>query len=53
MTQGFVLFEMIFDEAGTPCDFRLLEVNPAYEALTGLKVGQVVGKIWFSPMSNN
>lgn len=44
MTEGFALHEIICDETGTPCDYRFLEVNPAFERLTGLKPGDVVGK---------
>ena len=28
---------MIFDAQGNPCDFRFLDVNPAFERITGLK----------------
>lgn len=34
--------EVIYDELGKPCDYRFLDVNPAFEEITGL-VG-VVGK---------
>ena len=44
MTDGFALHEIICDEQGQPCDFRFLEVNPAFEALTGLMRKDVVGK---------
>ena len=37
MTEGFALHEIITDERGRPCDYRFLEVNPAFERLTGLK----------------
>ncbi|MDP1529141.1 MAG: diguanylate cyclase [Rhodoferax sp.] len=44
MTNGFALHEMIFDAQGVPSDYRFLEVNPAFEALTGLTAQQVIGK---------
>ena len=44
MTNGFALHEMIFDARGVPSDYRFLEVNPAFEALTGLVAQQVIGK---------
>ncbi|MBI4632584.1 MAG: PAS domain S-box protein [Deltaproteobacteria bacterium] len=44
MTEGFALHEIICDENGEPCDYRFLDVNPAFERLTGLKRKQVVGK---------
>ncbi|MBL7132623.1 MAG: PAS domain S-box protein [Phycisphaerae bacterium] len=42
--EGFALYEIICDEAGKPCDYRFLEVNPAFEKLTGLAKEQIVGK---------
>ena len=43
MTEGFVLCELLRDEAGRAVDIRWLECNPALERLTGLKHEQVVG----------
>ena len=40
--QGFCVFEMIFNEAGKPIDYRFLEVNAMFESQTGLK--DAVGK---------
>ncbi|MHB1356971.1 MAG: PAS domain-containing sensor histidine kinase, partial [Anaerolineae bacterium] len=44
MLDGFVLLEMIYDDQGNPVDYRHIEVNPAYEALTGLKTELVTGR---------
>ncbi len=44
MTLGFALQEIICDETGGPIDYRFLEVNPAFEKITGLKADKVVGK---------
>ena len=44
MTEGFALHEIICDEQGEPCDYRFLDVNPAFEQLTGLKRAEVIGK---------
>jgi len=44
MTDGFALHEIITDAEGRPCDYRFLEVNPAFERLTGLKAADVVGR---------
>ncbi len=41
---GFALHEIIRDTQGKPCDYRFLEVNPAYEELTGLKGPDIIGK---------
>lgn len=44
MTVAFAMYEMIYDEQGTPVDYRYLEVNPAFEMITGLKAHRVIGK---------
>jgi PAS domain S-box-containing protein len=44
MTEGFALHEIITDAQGVPCDYRFLEINPAYEQLTGLKRADCLGK---------
>lgn len=36
MDEGFCLCEMIFDRDGKPFDYRFLEINPAFEKMTGL-----------------
>ncbi|MGL4617808.1 MAG: PAS domain S-box protein, partial [Chroococcidiopsis sp.] len=40
--EGFCVCEMVFDENGEPMDYRFLEINPAFEKMTGLQ--QAVGK---------
>ena len=44
MTEGFALHEIICDEKGEPVDYRFLDVNPAFERLTGLARKEAVGK---------
>ncbi|MBF0118591.1 MAG: transporter substrate-binding domain-containing protein [Desulfobacterales bacterium] len=44
LTSGFALHEIIFNASGIPCDYRFLEINPAFERLTGLKSSEVIGK---------
>src|SRR4030066_1122341 len=44
MLNGFAYCEMIFDEKDKPIDFVYLEVNAAFEKLTGLKKEDVIGK---------
>lgn len=44
MTEGFSLHEIITDTQGHPCDYRFLDVNPAFEHLTGVKRADWVGK---------
>lgn len=44
MSEGFALHEIICDGQGRPCDYRFLDVNPSFEALTGIKREQAIGK---------
>jgi len=44
MTVGFALHEIICDAKGKPVDYRYLEVNPAFEKLTGIPIEKIVGK---------
>ena len=44
MTEGFALHEILCDDKGKPCDCRILDINPAFEHLTGLAREKVVGK---------
>ena len=44
MTAGFALHEMIYDEQGKPLDYRYLEINPAFERLTGVPGKALLGK---------
>jgi PAS domain S-box-containing protein len=43
MVEGFALHEIILDSKGNPIDYRFLDVNPAFEYLTGLKKNQLIG----------
>jgi len=44
MTSGFALHDIICDDNGTPVDYRFLEMNPAFERLTGADAKQLIGK---------
>ncbi|MCA1793556.1 MAG: PAS domain S-box protein, partial [Desulfobacteraceae bacterium] len=44
MMNGFALHEIICDATGVPVDYRFLDVNPAFERMTGLKAQEIVGK---------
>lgn len=52
MTQGFALHEMILDSKGKPIDYRFLDINNAFEKLTGLKKENVTGKTVKEVMPN-
>ncbi|AXS79733.1 bacteriohemerythrin [Dechloromonas sp. HYN0024] len=45
MTEGVALHELVFDNEGTPVDYRLLDVNPAYESILGLTRESVIGRL--------
>jgi len=44
MQEGFALYEIITDAAGSAVDCRLVDTNPAFEHLTGLSREAVLGK---------
>ncbi|HWR26163.1 MAG TPA: PAS domain S-box protein, partial [Methanosarcina sp.] len=52
ITEGFALHEIILDENGKPCDYRFIDVNPAFEKLTGLKRVELIGKRVFEVLPN-
>ncbi len=44
MAEGVALHELIFDAAGLAVDYRIVEVNSAYEVILGLERAQVLGR---------
>lgn len=44
MSEGFALHEIVRNEQGRPVDYRFLEMNPAFERLTGLRAADLIGK---------
>jgi len=44
MLNGFALHEIICDATGKPVDYRFLDVNPAFEQMTGLKKTEITGR---------
>ena len=45
MTEGVALHELVADVQGEPLDYRILDMNPAYEAQTGVRAAAVRGKL--------
>lgn len=43
MIEGFAVNEMIYNDRGEPVDYRIIDINPAFERLTGLP-RNVLGK---------
>jgi len=44
MSEGFAYHRIVLDGGGRPCDYLFLEVNEAFERLTGLKGKNIIGK---------
>jgi PAS domain S-box-containing protein len=44
MVNGAAVHEIMCDENGTPVDYRFLELNAAFESMTGLKRSDILGK---------
>jgi PAS domain S-box-containing protein/putative nucleotidyltransferase with HDIG domain len=44
MLSGFALHEIVCDDQGAPVNYRFLELNPAFERLTGLRRDDILGK---------
>ena len=45
MSEGVALHRVVCDSTGSIVDYRILEVNPAFECLTGLMRSAVVGRL--------
>jgi len=41
---GYVYYRLILDDNGTPCDYVYIEVNRAFEEMTGVKGDRITGK---------
>jgi len=44
MLNGFALHEVVVDESGQPADYVFLEVNTAFERMTGLSREEILGR---------
>ncbi len=44
MSEGFAYHRIVLDEEGAPCDYVFLEVNDAFERLTGLNGKDIIRK---------
>lgn len=44
MLDGCALHRIICNDKGEPVDYRFLEVNPAFERMTGLMAADIIGK---------
>jgi len=46
MAEGVGLYELIYDSAGKAIDYKYLDVNPAFERLSGLSKQEVIGRMY-------
>jgi len=44
MMNGYAVHEMIYDDEGKPINYRFIDINPAFEKLTGQRREDVIGK---------
>lgn len=44
MTEGVALHQLVMDERGQAVNYRIVDVNPKFEEILGLKKVQVIGK---------
>ncbi len=44
MEEGVALHEILCDDSGVPIDYRIVEVNPSFEANTGIPASQIRGR---------
>ena len=45
MNEGVALHEMVYDEEGAAVDYRITDINPAFEEITGLPRDHAVGRL--------
>ena len=45
MIEGVAIHEMVYGDSGEAVDYRIIDVNPAYETILGLKRKQVINKL--------
>jgi len=44
MASGFAYHKVVYDQSGKPVDYVFLEINSAFEVMTGLKRDDIVGR---------
>ena len=44
MINGYVCFKGVADEEGVPADYEIVQVNPAFQAMLGLKAADITGR---------
>ncbi|MFD2724915.1 ATP-binding protein [Hyunsoonleella rubra] len=44
LNEGFIHAKIITDKTGEPIDWEYIDVNPAYEKITGVKADEIIGR---------
>jgi len=44
-SEGFALHELVKDSDGFPLNYRILDVNPVFESITGMAAKDIIGKL--------
>jgi PAS domain-containing protein len=44
MVEGSAVHEMVYEPDGKPVDYRILDVNPAFESVIGSRKQEIIGK---------
>ena len=44
MNEGVAIHEIIYDNENTPVDYRIIDINPMYEQIVGIKRSEIIGK---------
>ena len=44
LSEGFFLCQVLYDDSGAPCDYRYLDVNPAFEQIIGFERARIIDK---------
>jgi PAS domain S-box-containing protein len=52
MTEGFALAEVVFNKDDKLCDYRFLEINPAFELFLGVKKEEILSKTMLEVFPN-
>ena len=45
MVEGCAMSEIVYDSTGTPVEYRIIEVNPAFEKIFGISAKDAVGQL--------
>ena len=45
MLEGVALHELVYDENGQAIDYRIVDANPRFESILGIKRDEIVGKL--------